>query len=79
MPQASDSQRKLMNDWFGDPVSDAGPSKLLESRGFIFGDDGVIIPPVPHHNPTVEEVECILFLINEWDYGYDPAEGYRSD
>ena len=74
MPTASDWQRALMEKWFGDPIDDSGPLDLLFSHGFV-DDRGILRPPVPSHTVNIVEWECIAFLINEWDYGFEPADG----
>lgn len=77
MPQASNAQRQLMQDWFGDPISDAGPTHFLLSRGYS-EKGGLWQGPVPHHLPTQEELECLLFLMDEWDHFYSYPMGYRA-
>ncbi len=69
MPTASDEQRHLMWMWFGDEVSDVGPLTFLSARGWTF-PGGMCQPPVPAHNPSAYELECVYFLCDEWDYGY---------
>lgn len=76
MPQASESLRGLMCRWFGDTVSDAGPAKFLMSRGYMFGHDYIWVPPVAYHTPSREEMACLVFLVDEWDYGYHVVRDY---
>jgi hypothetical protein len=69
MPTASDEQRAWMERWFGDPIDDGGPMRLLLSHGFT-EKAGMISPPVPSHTLNFVEWECLAFLIDEWDYGW---------
>ena len=69
MPQATDEQRELMQQWFGDEIDDSGPSNFLAERGWTF-PGGICTPPVPSHQPSQYELECVYFLCDEWDYGY---------
>lgn len=73
MPQASDELRAKMKDCFGDPVSDEGPIAYLLERGFKFLRGGVIVPPKPYKEWCDWEADCIDFLVDEWDYGYEPS------
>lgn len=69
MPQATDEQREIMKQWFGSEVDDSGALRFLEARGWTF-PGGICEPPVPAHNPSAYELECVYFLCDEWDYGY---------
>jgi hypothetical protein len=69
MPQASDNLRAKMKEYFGDEVSDAGPMKYLESRdiqinkGFVYH--------IPADKPiTSKDLNCLNFMVDEWDYDY---------
>lgn len=68
MPQASDELRALMKRWFGDPIDEQGPMKLLLSHGFT-EENGMWRLPVPSH--TISDIEwyCLKFLHDEWDFG----------
>lgn len=68
MPTASDERREQMNKLFGDPISDHGPMKYLEARGYKLTPDWCWIKPSPDHEVTDEEGNCIDFLIEEWDF-----------
>lgn len=70
MPQASDEQRETMRRWFGDPISDTGPIAFLVSHGYISTRGFKWLPPVPSHSVSCYELECIVFLVCEWDYGF---------
>lgn len=69
MPQASDRQRALMEKWFGDPISDEGPINFLQSHGYILRRDWHWELPTPSHSCSCYEMECIMFLADEWDFG----------
>lgn len=71
MPSASDQQRDLMEKWFGDPVSDAGPYLFLMTHGYQEWA-GLLLKPVPAHTVSEYEWACISFLADEWDYGFEP-------
>lgn len=70
MPQATDELRAKMQDYFGDPVSDSGPINYLLGRGFTFTRGGMIVSPKTYKEWCDWEEECIDFLCDEWDYGY---------
>lgn len=72
MPQALDSQRDLMLKWFGDSIDEQGPMRFLLSRGYTFPRGGMIIKPTLSHTVSYEEGECVDFLCDEWDFGFDP-------
>lgn len=78
MPSASDEDRERMRDWFGDPVSDAGPTKLLIDRGYGLTHGWTWVKPTPSH--TVHEIEwiCIQFLADEWDFGGLEAQDWQE-
>ena len=69
MPSASDALRSLMEKWFGDPIDDGPPHRFLTSRGWT-ERSGMWKPPVPAHNPSREEICCLCFLRDEWDYDF---------
>jgi hypothetical protein len=71
MPQASDEQRNLMEKWFGDAIDMRGPYAFLKARGY--GDyRGMLIKPTLSHTVSEYEWECIAFLCDEWDFGFEP-------
>lgn len=67
MPQATDQLRGAMFRRFGDHIGEAGPIAFLEERGYTLRRD--FFWDAPDREPTVDENECILFLIQEWDFG----------
>lgn len=72
MPQASDEDRAKMARYFGgDGISDAEPTQYLHSRGWVFTRSGMIEKPSADYKPTAQEWDCLYFLCDEWDYGYD--------
>ena len=71
MPQSSDEQRALMEKWFGDAIDMAGPYKFLRARGWS-ERAGMFLKPTPSHTISEYEWQCVAFLCDEWDFGYDP-------
>lgn len=69
MPQANIALRRLMEKWFGDRIADDNPRHFLASRGYVLRDDWCWAPPTPAHSVSFEEAACVLFLMEEWDYG----------
>lgn len=69
MPTASNEAQNLMKLWFGDSIDDQGPTQLLKSHGFVLRRDWQWEKPALFH--TISEIEwtCIMFLIEEWDFG----------
>ena len=71
MPQATEELRAEMKRLFGDPISDEGPTKYLESHGYLLTPGwewykpGVLDPSAM----TEDEWLCLLFLVQEWDFG----------
>lgn len=70
MPQATNEQRALMQKWFGDPIDDYGPMKFLYAHGYN-DQAGMWYKPTPSHTVSMFEWECLNFLCDEWDYGYN--------
>jgi hypothetical protein len=70
MPTASDEQREMMRKWFGDPVDDSGPYIFLRRHGYT-DHAGMWRKPTPAHTISDAEWQCIVFLCDEWDYGFD--------
>lgn len=70
MPSATDQDRDKMIARFGS-IDDTGPIQALLDAGYSFPRGGMIIAP-PGHTPTESELECVYFLCDEWDYGWDP-------
>jgi hypothetical protein len=68
MPTASDSLRGLMEKWFGDPIDESGPLAFLKAHGYTEFANGMLRPPVPAHTWTREELACVQFLMDEWDF-----------
>lgn len=68
MPQASVELQDLMHKWFGDAVSEVGPTNLLLSRGYRLDDHFFWHKPTPSHEVSDIEWSCLCFLIDEWDF-----------
>jgi len=69
MPSAGDKACECMRKWFGD-ISDYGPCKFLLARGWT-ETAGVWKKPTLSHNPSPYEVDCLLFLRDEWDHDFE--------
>lgn len=71
MPQAMTELRDLMTKWFGGTCL-SEPLALLRSHGYEHYD-GLLLKPTRNH--TVSEIEghCIDFLLQEWDFDFDPT------
>lgn len=72
MPSATDEQRELMKKWFGscDGMNDYPVIGFLLSHGYTT-IAGMWHKPTPSHTVSEFEWECLNFLCDEWDYGYD--------
>lgn len=73
MPQASDELRAKMAEYFGgDGINDHPPMKfLLEDKGWRCRA-GMLLKP-KKRDISQKEWDCVAFLCDEWDHGYDPA------
>jgi hypothetical protein len=72
MPQASDEDRAKMAEYFGgDGINDRSPMSYLVSKGWIFTRGGMIQKPAADYKPSGKERDCVYFLCDEWDYGYE--------
>lgn len=69
MPTAPDEQRAIIRRWFGDDIDSHGPEQFLRSHGYVLRRDWTWELPTPAHTPSCYEMECMLFLYFEWDYG----------
>lgn len=72
MPTATDELRDKMGEMFGDRISDSGPTKYLENAGYILTPDWLWKPKegvTSLEDMTQDEFNCLLFLIQEWDFG----------
>ena len=71
MPQASDELRKTIDNYFHTGIDDHVPHAYLESKGWTIDSNWNFLHSgykdlgeIP-----IQEWDCILFLIHEWDYG----------
>lgn len=71
MPTATDELREKMRKMFGDPLDDGPPYNFLKEKGFT-EKAGVLFAPRPDYMVSQEEYDCIDFLCDEWDYGWEP-------
>ena len=69
MPSATDELRGEMQKMFGNEVDDFGPTKFLEDRGYTLNEEWNWVKPSPDHIPLADELICIYFLMQEWDFG----------
>lgn len=72
MPQATDELRQRMNELFGDPISDSGPTDFLIQQGFVLSPTWEwMAPPRLHYwdELSQDEKDCVVFLFQEWDHG----------
>ena len=78
MPQASDVRRARMAQWFPtgrdgcinrSGTDDGAPARFLLARGWT-EEAGMWSKPTQSYNPSIYEVECLLFLRDEWDYDW---------
>jgi len=81
MPQSSDELRAKMLTWFGDDIDETGPMNFLEDNGFRFGQDWVARKPgvMLWSELTPKEQDCVIFLMEEWDFGGWQAKEASSE
>lgn len=73
MPSTSDQTYNTIKGWFpGVDGPDWPVLQVLRSQGFC-EHKGMIYPEVPSRSITNEQWTLISYLIEEWDYGYDPT------
>lgn len=71
MPQASKEVANKMYEMFGSYSSDEGPMYWLEKAGYKLTKDwtwkkeGIS----SYDQMTQEEYDCLVFLVQEWDFG----------
>ena len=61
-----------MGSYFGDRISNDGPTMYLQSEGYKLAGDFMWVPP--ESVKTLEDMDqkdynCLLFLVEEWDFG----------
>lgn len=70
MPQASDEDREKMAKYFGgDGIDMMHPLRYLVLHGWK-DHRGLLI--APKRDIDQKEWDCVYFLCDEWDFGYDP-------
>lgn len=72
MPQASDELRGKMMARFGD-IDPHGPQKYLFDAGYGIDRHFCFLPKpkcTTWGDVTPDEMECLEFLVDEWDYGH---------
>lgn len=70
MPQATDTLRRRVAQIVSDDSLDTEPViKFLQARGYVLLQSWEWRRPTEHHEPTVDELDCLQFLIDEWDFG----------
>lgn len=72
MPQASDELRSRIQARFGS-IDIHGPEQFLRNAGYTLTNDWLwkAKPGVVSWNDmSDDEWECMLFLVDEWDYGF---------
>lgn len=67
MPSSSEGLRQKWGGSHG--IGEDKAEGYLQSRGYRLTKDWFWIKPSHDHVMTDEEVEAIIFLIEEWDYG----------
>ena len=68
MPTASDEDRAEIVRRFGN-IDPRGPENYLTAHGWKLTRDWTWVPPTPDYRASADEINCIQFLIDEWDYG----------
>lgn len=72
MPSASDELRDVMFSMFGDRIDESGPMNYLKEAGYVLNSNWYWTPPSrikSYEDMTNEEFNCLMFLIQEWDFG----------
>ncbi len=77
MPSTTPERHARIAKWFERGSESNGNAYLLDceclktlcSMGF-YERAGVIHGPTPSHSPTYEQWEMVMFLCEEWDYGF---------
>lgn len=72
MPESTEELRTKIRERFDGSIDSEGPTKYLENAGYVLTPQWVWIakPGVTSYEEmTPEELECLDFLIQEWDYG----------
>lgn len=76
MPTANDDSRDLMEKWFHDPIDMKGPYAFLMAHGYT-EKAGIFLKPTSNHTVSKYEWECLCFLFEEWDFGFEREIKYE--
>ena len=70
MPQASKELSDKMLEYFGDPISDTGPTHYLLKQGYTLTRRWTWVNPrlKSLEDITEKERDCIIFMMEEGDY-----------
>jgi hypothetical protein len=72
MPQAADEDRAKMAEYFGgDGINDGPPARFMISQGWTCEPGFLWRRTFSGEKPTTKELDCLYFLCDEWDYGYE--------
>lgn len=77
--EVHEAVKKLFPDTDGHAGLDFLCSQYLMERGWTDlhpKHPFVLTPPKPIEQVTDEEYDCLLYLVEEWDWGYEP---YQSE
>ena len=74
MPQTSPEVRAAIDALLGPNTSDqlmqdVSAECFLKKRGWVLTDKWAWIMPQPSHQPDEDELLCVQYLIEEWDFG----------
>lgn len=69
MPSCSQELHDLMVKWFGEDDHDYHASQFLHARGWT-EKAGVWSKPTSAYMPSLYEVNCLLYLRDEWDFDW---------
>lgn len=78
MPSADPELQDWIIERFGD-LDDSPPYQALISTGhWAEVGSGLLVYSIPWKEMTVENRRYAVFLADEWDYSYGPAEGLQE-
>lgn len=53
--------------------------KAIAQLGSNFSSVSGVFHPLPGYDPTDEDMEALMYMVQEWDYAYDPAPMSKED